>query len=277
MRAKNHSVENSHGLRIAWIFCLSVFLLIAIALLFKIAVVWQNNIFDGKHRVTIAVMENPTLVISFAPDSKNISVVSLLGGKNSDTREKIEHMLYTPIDGVIVSGTTLFLKENMIDRNEIEQALQNLILHYPQVKTNLTFIDVIRLWFFVKSVDPNAVIAKSVSMDQLHTDQARVDKTISSLFPDASIALENISIQIVNGTGISGFGNDFARVLTNSGANVVSVITSRREVAFSTIRYYGNYSYTVEKIQKILVAKAKPLEKRNISDIIIVIGKDRGQ
>jgi hypothetical protein len=107
------------------------------------------------------------------------------------------------------------------------------------------------------------------------SQENKADNFFHEFFTDETIVNENKSIQVINGTGVSGFGSKFSRMLTNSGATVISVTTARKEVSKTTITYFGESSYTVEKIEKILKEKAKLLQKKGISDIIITLGKDK--
>ena len=69
-------------------------------------------------------------------------------------------------------------------------------------------------------------------------------------------------------------GNKIARLIGNLGGNVILVDSSKETESKSKI-VYKNDSYTVRKISKILGVPAEKKEMNSISDVIVIIGKDK--
>ncbi|MDP3988116.1 MAG: LytR C-terminal domain-containing protein [Candidatus Levybacteria bacterium] len=266
IKRKNKKTKNQNNLRIGVIFCLFVCFLITVSLIFKLILLLQSSKFDGKHNFSVVIYEQDSKskkaqIISFAPDVAKISVLKILAKKPSDLAKILE----VPIDGTIkIPGK---------GDEEVESMLGSALLGFKDTQTNLTIIDISRLWLFAKSVSNQSISANEISLDQVLTDEA-IDKISSQIFSDNSFSAEKISIQIVNGTGFSGLGNRLARLISNMGGNVVSVLTSDKNIESSEILYVDEETYTLERLTKILGFKKTKMNGAQISDIIIKIGKD---
>ena len=75
---------------------------------------------------------------------------------------------------------------------------------------------------------------------------------VSTALTDQDISSENITIQVINATNVTGLAQRLGRVLTNLGADVVDVSSAQNNQAKSTIMYFGNDSYTLDWLQKYL-------------------------
>lgn len=270
MRKKSKKTGN---LRLAVIFGILVFLLILCSLIIKFFSVLSKSSFDGEHRFTVSVANNglpSILVLSFAPDNNSISFLKVKGFNN---QKSIGKFLKIPIDGSIKFRKQIDFLEK---EDGVESILRNSLVNLNSIDTDLTFIDLIRLWYFVKTQPSHVIISKELedlSKKGVNQEYA-IDKLSSKLFSDYTVLSEKLTIQIVNGTNISGLGNRLARFISNNGGNVVSVLTSEKDLEKSQILYNGELFYTYKRLYKIL---GFPLEKSQsvvISDVIIIIGKD---
>lgn len=260
--------DTGHSVKLAILFCLLVGGLILISLTAKILVIVKNSMFDGEHRFTVVVEEEnaSSTIISFSPVNESVSLLRVHGVENISLVGKT---IETPIDGQIGSHVK-------IDK-DVPGLLASLLFRYPSLKTNLTIIDLARLWWFASQLPKHAYSQKAFSLENsegVYSD-ATIDKLSSQLFADETIAHEKMSVQIVNAAGASGLGSRFARLVNNMGGNVVSVITAENETEKTIIHFYGNKSYTVTRLEKILGVVATPLSEPQIADIIVTIGKDR--
>lgn len=249
-------------MRIFWLFSTAVLLLIAISLVFKVYTVVAKSLFDGTHRFTVVQKSNPIRIYSFAPDVNRIAVLDIA---TSDVPfETLMNQIKIPIDVTVLTHYS---------DDSVANHLQFLFFHYNEIQTQMTMIDIARLWLFAQSVDQNERVYKKIDAAAL-SEEHTFDKIATELFWDDTIADEKQNIQVINASGISGVGNDFARILSNMGGTVISVATGKKDVQKTTIQYYGQSSYTVEKIEKILGKRAVESPKQHISDIIITLGKD---
>lgn len=270
MRKKQKKESN---LKLVIIFCLLVFFLITCSLLIRFFSILSKSYFDGEHRFTISVSNNILLsdkaVLSFSPETNSISYL-----KVKNFNRNVGKYLKTPIDGNINFTEKNNLKGN---KEDVEFILREAILKLNSIKTDLTFIDLLRLWYFTKTLPSHEIIheQKDLLKEEINQEYA-IDKLSSKLFLDYSLSQEKLSIQIINGANVTGLGNRLARFLSNSGANVISVLTSDKELQKSTIEYFGEVSYTHKRLQKILGFSLKEQKSPSISDIVIIIGKDSG-
>lgn len=257
-----------------FVFCIAVSFLIVASLTVKFFFLLKASLFDGQHRFSIFVTDTQgtSEVISFAPDTQTISML-ILPTERTSTKKNIERFLGIPIDGFMHVPKQYELKAE----NDVVLFARSAVFEYKTLLTNLTIIDTIRLWFFAKSIPTYSIVVRTLntSLDNVSiADQLTVDKRMLTLFGDESFAKEKVSIQIVNGTGIVGLGNRLARMITNMGGNVVAVSTAGDILQNSQIAYYGKETYTVKKLNKILPARLNIMQKPEISDIIVTIGRD---
>lgn len=260
---------SGQGLKILGLFCIAVFFLVVISLIFKGYTVLVKSLFDGTHRFTFAQNGNPIRISSFAPDSKTISLLKVTHSAKPNEKS-IENIVKIPIDATITDTAV-----SSPEQGSVDEYLKYLFFHYNAIDTKMTPLDLLRLWFFARSVHQTEILSETVTIFDKDTQANVVDKIAEDLFTDDAIVKENQSIQIVNATGVPGIGTDFARILSNMGGNVVSVSTATKINKKTTVSYYMQSSYTVEKLEKLLNTKAVIMKKKGISDIIITLGKDR--
>lgn len=267
-------------LKMAFVFLVLIVLLIVGSFLGKAYSLFKKSLFDGDHRITIFFQgrnleKDGNILISFAPDKKNISLLQIQL-EEKIVPQKLSIIVGIPIDGFVTFSSSL-PKKSKFEINDILSFLKRGIKRESIDKTDLTFFDFVRLWFFTKSIPTYEITTKEYSItngEQALSDQD-LDKITSSLFLDDTLSKEKVSIQIVNASGVSGLGNRLARLLTNSGGNIVSVITGSNILPKSEIAYTEK-TYTLEQILKLVPSKTRQIkESDGISDIIITLGKDK--
>lgn len=264
MKRKKKLAGRTKNLTLVFYFLVVVFFLVASSLGTRFISLLKASSFDGKHRFTMQISsqdKEAVRVLSFAPDTKTISIAVVEGLAD---QKSVGNFLGIPIEGRVVS-------KNSLKADTVSQDLRKMLFGYPTLETNLTLLDIFRLWLFSQSVMATKISERIVPSN---LDQTAVDKISSNLFLDYSLNLEDVSIEIVNATNVFGLGNRLARVITNMGGNVVAVSTAKEMLEKSQAGYRGDKSYTLEKLQKILQFELVPLEGEGISDIVIKIGKD---
>lgn len=276
MKRKSKNENEGQNIKLAFIFFILITSLIIGSLVFKAGLLVKKSKFDGQHRFTAAFLKknNPDgiKVFSFAPDTKTISILSI-DKKAYPLKPELldmEKYLGIPIDG--------FVNLDAIDKTKVQNVdsiLQKTIFNFNKVKTNLTIIDFIRLWFFARTIPSRAVTIEEINSA---IEDGQLDKISNSLFNDNTLLQENQSIQVINATDIAGLGSRLSRFLGNMGGSVVSVSTPKKNSDDSKIVYFGKKTYTVEHLGKILGFKiidgGKDQQNESISDMVIIIGKD---
>lgn len=263
-------VQRKYSFTVLFTFLALLTALLVISATFKLVTVIEQSVFDGKHQFNLVAYDKKDThrleVLSFAPDRSAISILSVTGNIEYPIGKKLK----VPIDGFVKTDESF--GKPIEDKSEhVTSLLMRSALRLHLVPTSLTVVDFIRLLLFARSVErPNIRIAEQI----LPADELEIDKTCVSLFGDSLINQEKMSIQIINGTNTVGLGNRLARLISNIGGNVVSVISSDSEIKTSEIAYIGKNSYTVQRLSRILKYKVVRIDKTDISDIIIKIGKD---
>src|SRR3989344_4366663 len=257
---KKRNLKKGNNTKVALIFVGFVIGIVFLSLAFKFIVIVSQSKFDSSKRFTITVSSNKDVkVVSFSPDLGSISIVKL--GKVNTPANKF---LAIPIDGFI-----------WIDSWDLDQRLDSLlpkmIFSYKKLDTNLTIVDLVKLFIFTKSLNDREIEERFVSEDM---SEIEIDNLVGRFFRDDLIEKEGKKIQIINSTDVSGLGNRLARLVTNMGGDVILVATGDSPQKSSEITYIEDKNYTVERLSKILGFNTVETTQRTIADIIITIGED---
>ncbi len=273
------------GKKVLWAFLFSffIFLVIAISFFVKLVGVFQAGLFDGEHRFTVLLRSekesDKVALVSFSPRENRVVMLFISGKKEEiNSPGKLSWFLGVPIDGFIVYPFSLQGQSSDQKTSQfLTNIFKNVVLYYSLAKTNLTVLDAARIWLFVRNVPAHNI--SNATYQQFLNPQKMQDETldtfVSSLFADNVVTNEKVSIHIINASGVSGFGNQFARIISNSGGNVVAVTTGDSILPTSEIAFANKETYTLKKLEKILQCKAIPVEKQTISDIVVILGKDK--
>lgn len=257
MRTKKK--EKSKSLNLGFYFGLFVFLIIVISLFFKTFDVIKKSKFDGKNRFTVAVInKKSTDLISTSPVDGTLSALHIDGISSPDSLKKLS----LPIDAYAKTDSSFSSKLNYY--------FAKILFNKRSFHTSLTIIDLVRLSIYSSGVDNQKIRQEGVSIN----NQKELMAFSSTLFVDPAISEEKVSIQITNATDVVGLGNRLTKYIANMGGNVVLVNSSKDAQSKSRILYQKE-SYTVKKISEMLGIEREEKKMNSISDIIIIIGKDK--
>ncbi len=256
MRSRNRSVTfGEKSLSIALFFILLVALLVGLSIALKIFLLFKAAKFDGEHQF-ILELHTPSQkqLLSFSPDTNTISVLSL-----KDTPPmSFGKFLGIPEDGVVTLSEP---------SDSMYVLAQNLLFHPPS-HLPLNVIDRLRLFLFVNNLKPTNISESTWAKEE------QDDKKLSQLFTDHTAYTENLSISLINASGVSGLGNKAAQELSHIGLNVISVTSSQDSKEKSNIVYSGKEGYTTKRLMHILKIEAFPSPSAMVSDITVTLGKD---
>lgn len=259
---KRKKKQENTTLRVAIIFCISVLVLIVMSLIFKTLILIKDSNFDGTNRFNVEILQDSKVsVVSFSPLTHSIAILNLQG---KPVNSNLSQYLELPIDGVI--RTT----DISLDKKNLSSNLSKILFSFNNKKTDLTVIDLLRLFLYAKNVSINSIYQRDVDS----TDNLTINSFVSSFFIDSAIANEKITIEVVNATQVYGLANRLATYITNIGGDVVLVSTSDKIEDQSQIYYSNDLSYTVKRLSRVLGIKYTKSPKRDISDVTIIIGKD---
>lgn len=271
MRRKKDSNYKPRNLKIVVVFLVFVSFLILVSITNKLIILFKQSKFDGEHSFNVEVFlldKKKAEVISFAPDKSSISILNITMDREERSLSKA---LEVPMDGYIRFKSS-DASSSYDGSGTIVTKIESLFLNYQDLDTQLTIVDLIRLYILSRSVFSNNIITRSISLPK---DEYTMDRISSSLFSDYEISQEKISIRIINGTDVFGLGNRLARLITNMGGNVIEVSTAEEPKGTSEVSYFDKKSYTVNRLSKVLGFPPNRKESVDISDVTITIGKDR--
>jgi hypothetical protein len=265
MRSRSAQSE-SKSLKTFFVYTAIVLFFILLSLSIRGFYLLQQSRFDGKNQMIIAFGKDETVseIAAFRPSERAVTVVTLKG-------EDVSFSTLGKKLGIIPTAVVK-TKGNVPLDTDISDTMRELLLHYYTVKTNLTILDATQLFFVSRKPTLNNRDVREMTVS---TDNEKNNKFVADLFTDDTIFSENVSIQVVNASGESGMGKRLERGITNLGGNVVSISTSRNPDKSSKIQYFGQETYTLATLKKVLGFPVEKLEKEAIADIIITIGEDQ--
>jgi hypothetical protein len=255
--------KNTTNLGLAGLFVLLVAGLIVFSLLLKLFFVFKDSKFDGSHSFIVGfVGPSKTKLVSFNPQSKTLSVVdvNVSSGKNI-----LSKTLEVPIYGILRTD------KNITDR-DISPLLLKSASPFSNSLEGMTFIDAFELSVFAKNVQQGSIYDRSLD-DTLNDAQKATVLSLS--FTNPSLYQENLGIQIINASDVTGVGGRLASLITNIGGSPILVTTAENPQGASKIIYYKSESYTVKKLSNYLGFSTQVSDRKGIADITIIIGKDK--
>ena len=263
VKREKDEVSKNNSLKKVFVFISTVFLLLVISVVVKLFYIVKDSKYNGRDQFSISVIANPykASIISFNPQDKSISHVILIGERKNLPPGRL---LGVFTDSNIYLG-------NDLKTYSVSKILFNALIRPNNKTQNITHIDILRLFIFANSLPVSGYLEDTLNL-KLASDT--INGIAQKHFTDEDIIRERKSIEIVNGTGISGLGQRLERVLQNTGCNVVAVNASLKNIDKSEIIASEKDSYTFEKLQKNLKYPDKTSEKPEIADIKIIIGID---
>lgn len=242
--------EPKNNLRLALLFTIVLSFFIVISLSFRVFFLVKESKYDGHHSFNIAYKtKQKTSYVSFSPEAKSISVLNT----NSNFKN------YVPIDAFIY---------DQFDSSDI--SLDLIKTGFGLKKSDdITVIDAFRLAIFARSVPKD-----SVSNREYLSDGSEVQNRENLLltFKEKIITDEGKTIEIINATTVPGLGSRLENFITLMGGNVIIVRSQER--GESEVRYYGEESYTLNRINEFLNFKTVKTDERDVADIVIIIGEE---
>lgn len=261
MRNKKAKFEK-HNTKIAVFFVIFVILIILTSFVLKIVQIVEQSKFDGNSHFTVSVSNNKELkILSFSPKTQSMSILNLEG--------EVKNLNINKFFAIHLDG---FVEAEFLDINKDESDLMSaVLLSFGSAKTDLTIVDIFRLFLASKTIPAKNVATLDISTK---LDGDRVDKIVVELLSDREIEKEDQAIEIINATSVTGLGSRLGRFVTNMGGKVVQVSTESVYQKKSTILYNGDKTYTVEKLHKVLGFELTQTDRESIGDITIIIGED---
>lgn len=263
---KKKVIKKGRSFKTLFIYGVFVFILVLISFSIRVFYLIEQSKFDGEHRYNLVIGDDKRVLglVSFEPVTYSLSFLTFPRNSNlsfSDFNRKF---------GVIPDGY-IKARSSLSSKGSIPYMLQSFLIHPNSIITNLNFYDFLRLSLYANKVPSSSIMLKE---ELISNDDRDFNKDALLLLTDSVVSAENISVQIVNATGKTGLGGRLERVVLNFGGNVVSVKNALVTESISKIQYYGQETYTLKKLERLLLIKKGLLEKEDIAKIVIIIGED---
>ncbi len=265
MRRKSVRKEKD-SMRMLYIYASVVILLITVSFTIRLFTLFLQSKFDGHQHFSIAVTKNSAVkeVIAFSPQIPSLAVLEVTDAK------PVPHQSLAKEYG-IATDAHLDVQDAIDVNNDAGGMLWSAVTHFHSVKTDMTIVDLIRLVLISHDIVSNNKLISEINLAGINPDN---NTLIARVMNDPSITAENVSIQIINASKVSGMGQRLGRVLTNLGGTVVDVTTSYEAKPTSSIQYYGDQTYTLRKVTSLLGFPVTQLQKQTIANIVIILGED---
>jgi len=258
----------SNSLKTFYLYVGLVIFAITISLVIKLFIIFLQSKFDGNHHFTLVItkQQKVTEIVAFSPQIPALEVLHI----------NDQNIAYSSLGSEYgISPDAQLELGNSVDLNkDVGVTLWSAITHYPAIKTDTTLIDLLRLTYLSKGIVSSNVVIRDIALKENNSDN---NTLIARALNDPTLSSENVSIQIINASDISGIGQRLGRVLTNMGANVVEVSTSHDIQAKSQISYFGDKSYTLDEIKAMTGYPVNVLTRQAIANIVIILGEDSGK
>lgn len=159
------------------------------------------------------------------------------------------------------------------------------------IMTNLSFLDLIRLWFSIHNLrsdqisiiipDKNNIVKNEKLPDESEVkilDKDLFDLSLQSNFQDQRVRMQNIAIEIVNATGKQNIANQFGRMLTHLGANVVTKSSSDsiKELKCRIIIFNNHIlsSIIISRLLDTYKCSVEETKEEGVADVKIILGEE---
>jgi hypothetical protein len=284
---------------------------IILALLFvKLIIVFKNSLWDGAERINFVVNGKNTSLVSFEPTEKTLtfleipnntllevthgygeyqlSAIARLGDlekRKNLLSETLQENLALPVSGYIQD---LGVQENDVNsRNNLNDILIEGLVGKNQ--TNLSSWDILRLWWQIRTVKETDVLIFNLEKRDLLTAKTLAEKTkvfsldtpifdlkMQNLLPILALKKDNLTIEILNSTGVPGLADKTARILNNIGTRVVSTGNMETEIQKSLLKGNKNLknTKTVEIVKKLFNCDWQDTDESGRADLTLIIGHD---
>ena len=169
-----------------------------------------------------------------------------------------------PLDGMIISIKRENLTDSKNDFPTFGQTLSFLLEDEKYVFYNINKFDLVKLY----------VVSRLTAWEDKSYDTIRdLSQDFSrEKFYDSEIFNEKTSVEIINSTEINGLGSRVGFILSNLGANVISIKDGEDEKTQVLTKDLN--LKTLKRIEKLFGLKAQKDEGSGIADVTINLGKD---
>lgn len=255
----------------------------------------RNYRWDGKFNINLLIHTGHVSVFSYNPKEEKITILNIpdetflevpygfgtwqlrgvygLGqmqkgvGGDKLLKDTLVSFLAIPIDGFLDFSASKSSKSTSQLVDEIRKNLFSGFNLLPDLKTDLTVWELLRLKTSISSVrfdkikeldlDKLGVLEKETLPDGtqvLTADPIKLDSVLTD-FADPIVTLEHKTIAVFNTTSHPQFAQKWARLITNLGGNVI--ITTNADKKLPKTQVLGEQSQTLKRLRQIFDSDGK--------------------
>lgn len=219
-------------------------------------------------------------------------------------KKTIEETLSIAADGYVISNNLSYLskihtyedvrgiKSKYFTYSSLLFKLPQIFTNYNRVKSDIAFYDQLKLVLAIASLRTDQIEFLPLTGERLVKSQILADGTevkainyeivdsfLADRFQDKLIREEEVTIEVVNSTGATGEANNFTRILTHLGADVIFKSSQDRQLSSSCIILLADRSFSsseiVKRMKLIYNCELSGTQEEVIhSDIKIILGRD---
>lgn len=232
---------------------------VILSLAVKAITLVRESSFDFTHQLIVAFEgQKGAGIVAFTPANKSISILNV---KNKNDLQALRSQI--PIDASVQESSNL-------DENNLPSELLGLALSCRRPGCNgINSLDAFKLYLYSKKIQSGNFHTAEFS---LSLGQSKLMMILPELFTDEGIYREALSISVVNASGEPGLGLSLGQLLSNIGANVISITSGEARTETTMQSSINKSDYTLARLEKVLQIRPRKMQKYGISDIIITIG-----
>lgn len=271
---KNKKVKKYNHFNLLVLFVIFVSLTLIISSIIKIISSVKESKFQGDY-FNLIVKNKNYYIININKITNTVSVVEVKNNTDSSMdKNKLGLNFSIPINAMIVYKNESGFKD-IKDFFNFRTAYFMFLQTSGYTLVGMNKVDVLKVYLggaFVSSDNYKVKLYGSV-LGETNENLPGINNDIYELFKDNNIINEEVSIQVVNSSGIDGMGSRVASMLRNIGFNVVSVITDDEKRMSKIISLYKD-NYTIKSLAGFFKIPIEYTDEISVADINIIIGKD---
>lgn len=198
-----------------------------------------------------------------------------------------------PVDGWVKFGTFESSLESGTAKSLVMKVIRPDLIKGNATKTNLTFMDRIRLWLKLRQIGPEKITFLSLKKSEVLTDLilpdnttvktadlGRLDRILIPFISESKIEGESLKIEVLNATPHLGVAGRVSRLITNLGGQVMNVGNENETHDHCLIRVNRENvnKKIVQKLKKVYSCQIKITEmSEDRVDISFIVGGDYWQ
>lgn len=255
--------KNSISYMLYFLLVVGVFILLALALRFIF--IYQKSTYNTSS-FTVLVEAKKPFIVSYDKDMKKLTFLRLKNVNTNKLKESI--LLRIPIDAKMKT-------ENLTPEkfSSFGTIINQLFTPWKYAYTDMTILDSIKLVSLSLSIPNKDVSFLTLSLGSGGEREGVTGDQIYNTFKDSDLLDERYSIEIINGTTVTGLAGIIGEVLRNAGANIVSIRSS--DNVDSSIIITSRRSKTIVRMAHLLGMPVKIDEGFiGVSDIRVILGSD---